>query len=160
MFGVVILHYNDYNCTLKPPKNSNKTNFIKHKLAREQTNNFLSPALYTDSYSSIKCLNKRFFLQATLFLTELQFCLFFSRTELQMLLSCWLISCSEWNLSLRPLNSVSTLWPTQLPGHEFCSHSEPNLYSYSNFIVCSVSDIISAISFVSRHVYFNRNFLR
>ena len=32
---------------------------------------------------------------------------------------------------------------------------EPALYSYSNFIVCSVSDFISAIAFVSRHVYFN-----
>ena len=29
------------------------------------------------------------------------------------------------------------------------SHSEPTLYSYSNFIVCSVSNFISAIAFVS-----------
>ena len=29
------------------------------------------------------------------------------------------------------------------------------LYSYFNFIVCSVFDFISAIAFVSRHVYFN-----
>ena len=38
---------------------------------------------------------------------------------------------------------------------EFNSHSEPTLHSYSSFIVCSVSDFISAIVFVSRHVYFN-----
>ena len=35
------------------------------------------------------------------------------------------------------------------------SDSEPPLYSYSNFIVCSVSYFISAVAFVSRHVYFN-----
>ena len=46
-----------------------------------------------------------------------------------------------------------------LSGHEFNSHSEPTLYSYSNFIVCSVSHFISANAFVSRHVYFNRIFL-
>ena len=34
-----------------------------------------------------------------------------------------------------------------------------NLYSYSNFIVCSVSDFISAIAFVSCHVLFSRNFV-
>ena len=33
------------------------------------------------------------------------------------------------------------------------------IYTYPNFIFCSVSDIISAIPFVSRHVYFNRNFV-
>ena len=43
--------------------------------------------------------------------------------------------------------------------HEFNSHSEPTLYSYSNFIVCSVSHFISAIAFVSRHVCFNRSFV-
>ena len=32
---------------------------------------------------------------------------------------------------------------------------KPALYSYSNFIVCSVSHFISAIAFVSRHVCFN-----
>ena len=48
---------------------------------------------------------------------------------------------------------------------EFCSdaltdfHSEPILYSYFNFIVCSVSDFISVIAFVSGHVYFNRDFI-
>ena len=35
------------------------------------------------------------------------------------------------------------------------SHSEPALYSYFNFIICSVSSFISVISFVSHHVYFN-----
>ena len=46
---------------------------------------------------------------------------------------------------------------TELSGHEFNSHSEPILYSYSNFIFCSVSDFTSAIAFVSYHVYFNWN---
>ena len=48
-------------------------------------------------------------------------------------------SWPDWDSNPRPLNS----------------HSEPTLYSYSNFIVCSVSHFISAIAFVSRHVYFN-----
>ena len=51
----------------------------------------------------------------------------------------------EWDMNLRPLNSVQTLYPTKLSGHEFNSHSEPALYSYSSLIVCSVSDFISAI---------------
>ena len=42
-----------------------------------------------------------------------------------------------------------------LTGHEFNSHSEPSLHSNSNFIDCSVSSFISAIAFVSCHVYFN-----
>ena len=46
-----------------------------------------------------------------------------------------------------------------ISGHEFNSHSEPTLYSYSNFMVCSVSHFISAIAFVSRYVCFNRNFV-
>ena len=62
-------------------------------------------------------------------------------------------SWPEWDLSPRPLNCVLTLKPTELSGHEFNSHSEPTLYSYSNFIVCSVSNFISAIAFVSCHVY-------
>ena len=33
--------------------------------------------------------------------------------------------------------------------------TEPVLYSYSNFIVCSVPNFISTIAFVSCHVYFN-----
>ena len=41
----------------------------------------------------------------------------------------------------------------ELSAHEFNSHSEPALYSYSNFIVCSVSGFIWAVAFVSRHVY-------
>ena len=65
----------------------------------------------------------------------------------------------EWDLNPRPLNSVQTLYPTELSGHEFNSHSEPTFYSYSNFIICSVSHFISAIAFVSRHVCFNRNFV-
>ena len=42
----------------------------------------------------------------------------------------------ELDLNPRLLNSVQTLQPTELSGHEFNSHSEPTLYSYSNFIVC------------------------
>ena len=63
-------------------------------------------------------------------------------------------SWPEWNLNPLPLNSVKTLLTTKLLGHEFNSHSEPTLCSYSNFKVCSVSDFISAIAFVNRHVYF------
>ena len=33
--------------------------------------------------------------------------------------------------------------------------TQSQLYSYSNFIVCSVSDFISAIAFFSHHVYLN-----
>ena len=40
-------------------------------------------------------------------------------------------SWPEWDLNPRLLNSVQTLWPTELSGHEFNSHSEPTLYSYS-----------------------------
>ena len=58
-------------------------------------------------------------------------------------------SWPEWDLNPRPLNSVQKLQPTELSGHDFNLHSEPNLYSYSNFIFCSVSHFISAIAFVS-----------
>ena len=34
-------------------------------------------------------------------------------------------------------------------------HSEPTLYSYSNFIVCSVSRFVLGYAFVSGHVYLN-----
>ena len=40
----------------------------------------------------------------------------------------------KWNLNPQLLNSVQTFQPTQLLGHEFNSHLEPTLYSYSNFI--------------------------
>ena len=60
-----------------------------------------------------------------------------------------------WDLNPRTLNSVWMLYPTELSGHEFNWHSEPTLYSLSNFIVRSVSSFISAIAFVSRHVYFD-----
>ena len=68
-------------------------------------------------------------------------------------------SLPEWDLNPRPLNSIKRLYQTKLSGHEFNSHSESTLYSYSNFIVRSVSQLISAIAFVSRHVCFNRNFV-
>ena len=48
----------------------------------------------------------------------------------------------EWDLNLRPPNSVQTLQPTEVSGHEFKSHSEPVLYSYCNFIVGLVSVFI------------------
>ena len=67
-------------------------------------------------------------------------------------------SWPEWELNLRPLNSVQTLLATELSGHEFNTHSGLILYSYSNFIVCSVYNFISAIAFVSHHVYFNLKF--
>ena len=68
-------------------------------------------------------------------------------------------SWPEWDLNPQPLNSVQTLSPIELSGHEFNSHSEPTLCSYFNFILCSVSDFISAIALVSRRVYVYRNFL-
>ena len=68
-------------------------------------------------------------------------------------------SWPEWDLNPQPLNSVQTLYPTELSRHEFNSHSEPTLCSYSNFVVCSVLHLISAIAFVSHHVYLNRKFL-
>ena len=66
-------------------------------------------------------------------------------------------SWPEWDLNPRPLNSVQTLEPTELSGHELNSHSEPTLCSYSDFTVYSVSRFISAIAFVSHHICFNRN---
>ena len=64
-----------------------------------------------------------------------------------------------WDLNPQPLNSVQTLQPTELSGHEFDSHSEPNLYSYPNFIIFSVSGFVSDVGFVSCHLYFDQNFL-
>ena len=72
-----------------------------------------------------------------------------SRTEKSVAIKCW----SEWDLNPRPLISGQTLKPTKLSGHEFNSYSEPTLYNYFNFIVCSVSDFISASAFVSFHFY-------
>ena len=59
----------------------------------------------------------------------------------------------EWDLNPRPLNSTQTLWANGLSGHEFNSHSKPTFCSYSNFIVFSVSHVISATAFVSHQVY-------
>ena len=61
-------------------------------------------------------------------------------------------SVAEWELNPGPLDSVQKLQSTELSGHEFNSQSETTLYSYSNFIVYSVSHFISAIAFVSRDV--------
>ena len=43
--------------------------------------------------------------------------------------------------------------------HEFNLHSKPTFYSYSNFIVCSVSRFVLAVAILSHHVCFNWNFL-
>ena len=69
-------------------------------------------------------------------------------------------SLPEWDLNPQQLNSVHMLKPTNLSGHDFNLHSEPNFYSYSNFLVCSVSSFISAIAFISRHVRFYFKFAR
>ena len=68
-------------------------------------------------------------------------------------------SYPEWDLNPRPPNSVQTSYPTDLSVHEFNSHLEPALYSYSHFIFGWMSDLISAIVFISRHVYFNQSFI-
>ena len=39
-------------------------------------------------------------------------------------------SWPEWDLDPRPLNSIQTLQPTELSGHEFNSHSEPTLHDF------------------------------
>ena len=69
-------------------------------------------------------------------------------------------SLPEWDLNPQQLNSVHMLKPTNLSGHDFNLHSEPNFYSYSNFLVCSVSSFIWAIAFISRHVRFYFKFAR
>ena len=51
-------------------------------------------------------------------------------------------SWPEWYLNPQQLNSVQTLKPAELSGHEFNLHSEPTLCSYSNSMVCSASDFI------------------
>ena len=40
----------------------------------------------------------------------------------------------DWDLNPRRLNSIHTLYLTELSGHEFNSLSEPILSRYSNFI--------------------------
>ena len=65
-----------------------------------------------------------------------------------------------WDLNTQPLNSIQTLEPTELSGHEFNSHRESTLYSYSTYNVCLVSYFVSAIAFVSRHFCFNRSFVK
>ena len=47
-------------------------------------------------------------------------------------------SWPEWDSKPPRLHSGQMFQPTELSGHEFNSHSEPTLYSYSNFIFCSV----------------------
>ena len=59
-------------------------------------------------------------------------------------------SWPEWDLNPRPLNSDAlTDWAIR-PWVQLALRA--TLYSYSNFIVCSVSHFISAIAFISRHV--------
>ena len=68
-------------------------------------------------------------------------------------------SWPEWDLSPQPMHSVQILQPTELSGHEFKSHSEPTLQSYStsSFIHCHISFWLPA--FLSHHVYFDGNCL-
>ena len=87
---------------------------------------------------------------------ELTYIVFTTEEVFEVAIGNW----SEWDLYTRPLNSVETLKPTELLGHKFNSHSEPILYSYSTFIICSVSDFILVVAFVSHQVYFNGNFLQ
>ena len=57
-------------------------------------------------------------------------------------------------------NWIHTGWQTRLTKekrHEFNSHSEQTLYSYSNFIFVQCSHFISAIAFVNCHICFKRN---
>ena len=49
------------------------------------------------------------------------------------------------------LNSV------EISGHEFNSYSEPTLYSYSNFIICSVSSFISPVYKYNIQLYSSNN---
>ena len=64
-------------------------------------------------------------------------------------------SWCDWDLDLRPLNTVQALQPTELSDNELNSNSEPTFYGLSNFIVCLVSDFILASAFEKRHVYVN-----
>ena len=68
-------------------------------------------------------------------------------------------SLLKWDLNQQPLNSVQMLQMSENSGHEFNSHWEPTLYSYSNLTSCSVWAFISAVVFISHHVYFNRKVL-
>ena len=49
---------------------------------------------------------------------------------LEVALESWLDSA----LNLQPLNSIQTLYPTEVSGQEYNSLSEPTLHSYSNLI--------------------------
>ena len=62
-------------------------------------------------------------------------------------------SLPQWNLNPRPLNSNQMLSPTEPSSHGLNPHSEPTLYSYSNFIFCSVSDFIPANASTSPKTY-------
>ena len=66
----------------------------------------------------------------------------------------------ELDLNPRPLNSIQTFSPTELSGREFNLHSEPTLYSYSNFIVCSVAHFFSAVCLRQSPHFFDRSFLQ
>ena len=69
-------------------------------------------------------------------------------------------SWSEWNLNPRALNSIQTLKPADLSGHEFHMHSQPILYSHSNFIVFGVSHFYWLFPFISHHVNLIEVFFR
>ena len=63
-------------------------------------------------------------------------------------------SWPEWDLNPRPLNSVQTLLPTELSGHEFNLLSEPTLYSYSKFI-----SLFSVREVVYKYIYVNNVYI-
>ena len=73
----------------------------------------------------------------------------------EVALQCW----PWWTLNAKPLNSVQTLYLAKVSHLEFKFHSEATLCSYSNIILCSMSDLILVITFVSRHIFLNPNFL-
>ena len=57
----------------------------------------------------------------------------------------------DWDLNLWTLNFVLTLWSTEVGGHEFKSHLQPTVYSYCNFIICSVWGFTLANAFLIPH---------
>ena len=74
----------------------------------------------------------------------------------EVAIDCW----PEWDLNLRPRNSVQMLETSELSNsQESNSHSEPTLCSYSNFTVCSESHFILAVCFRQSSRLFNRSFL-
>ena len=68
---------------------------------------------------------------------------FATDTFLELAIKSW----PEWNLNPWPLISDQMLQLTEILGHEFNTHSQPTLYSYSNFILFLASSLISSVCF-------------